>query len=274
MTLDTEKDLQQLKNRLKELADKSYHQNIYTFSGFLGLSEQDVFWQMERELSYAGYKLCGAGNLLCGDAEADHGKELNFEADCDRKVLRFGNPADLGYEEPFPIVCIHMKPLLSKFSDKFSHRDFLGALMNLGIDRSTIGDIKVGDREGYLFCLESIAEYICDNLDKVKHTNIKCEIVQDMGEIPMEEPEELAVLASGERIDGVVSKVYNMSRSDSLSMFREKKVYVNGRLCENNSRLLKSGETVNVRGYGKFIYEGVNYETKKGKLSLKVKVFR
>lgn len=274
MALDTEKDLQQLKNRLRELADKSYHQNIYTFSGFLGLSEQDVFWQMERELSYAGYKLCGAGNISGGDAEAACEKELNFEADCDRKVLRFGNPAELGYEEPFPIVCIHMKPLLSKFSDKFSHRDFLGALMNLGIDRSTIGDIKVGDKEGYLFCLESIAEYICDNLDKVRHTNIKCEIVQDMGEIPMEEPEELVVLASGERIDGVVSKVYNMSRSDSLSMFREKKVYVNGRLCENNSRILKSGETVNVRGYGKFIYEGVNYETKKGKLSLKVKVFR
>ncbi len=252
MALDTEKELQQLKNRLRELAEKSYHQNVYTFSSFLGLSEQDVFWQMERELSYAGYELCEG----------------------DRKVLRFGNPAELGYEEPFPIVCIHMKPLLAKFSDKFSHRDFLGALMNLGIDRNTIGDIRVGEKEGYLFCLESIAEYICDNLDKVKHTNIKCEIVQDMKDLPVEEPEEMVVLASGERIDGVVSKVYNMSRSDSLSMFREKKVYVNGRLCENNSKLLKSGETVNVRGYGKFIYEGVNYETKKGKLSLKVRLFR
>lgn len=282
MALDTEKDLQQLKNRLRELADKSYHQNIYTFSSFLGLSEQDVFWQMERELSFAGYKLCGVGDSVWSEGEVSDGAKDRLRsadnsligADCDRKVLRFGNPTELGYEEPFPIVCIHMKPLLSKFSDKFSHRDFLGALMNLGIDRSTIGDIKVGEKEGYLFCLESIAEYICENLDKVKHTNIKCEIVQDMGEIPVEEPEELVVLASGERIDGVVSKVYNMSRSDSLSMFREKKVYVNGRLCENNSRTLKSGETVNVRGYGKFIYEGVNYETKKGKLSLKVRVFR
>ncbi len=269
MALDTEKDLQQLRNRLRELADKSYHQNIYTFSGFLGLSEQDVFWQMERELSFAGYRLCGYAENL-GGTEAVGGKGDS----ADRKVIRFGNPADLGYEEPFPIVCIHMKPLLAKFSDRFSHRDFLGALMNLGIDRSTIGDIKVGEKEGYLFCLESIAEYICDNLDKVKHTNIKCEIVQDMGEIPVEEPEEMVVLASGERADGIVSKVYNMSRNDSLGMFREKKVYINGRLCENNSRLLKNGETVNVRGYGKFIYDGVNYETKKGKLSLKVRIFK
>ncbi|MBQ7955479.1 MAG: hypothetical protein IJ282_06980 [Lachnospiraceae bacterium] len=252
MAADTEKDLQKLRNRFRELADKSYHQNIYTFSGFLGLSEQDVFWQMERELSFVGYSFWGE----------------------DRKILRFGNPAEMGYEEEFPVVCIHMKPLLSKFSDRFSHRDFLGALMNLGIDRSTIGDIKVGEKEGYLFCQESIARYICENLDKVKHTNIKCEIVEDIGEVPKEEPEEMVVLASGERIDGVISKVYNMSRSDSLAMFREKKVYVNGRLCENNSRSLKCGETVNVRGYGKFIYDGVNYETKKGKLSLKIRLFR
>ncbi len=252
MALEKEKDLRQLQNRLRELADKSYQQNIFTFSGFLGLSEQDVFWQMERELSFAGYTFWGG----------------------DRKVLRFGNPEEMGYEEPFPVVCVEMKPLLAKFSDRFSHRDFLGALMNLGIERSTIGDIKVGEKEGYLFCLESIAPYICENLDKVKHTNIRCQIVEDMGEVPEEEPEELVVLAAGERMDGVISKVYNMSRSDSLSMFREKRVYVNGRLCENNSRLLKSGETVNVRGYGKFIYDGVNYETKKGKLSIKIRIFR
>lgn len=265
MAFETEKDLQQLRNRLRELADKSYHQSIYTFSPFLGLAEQDVFWQMERELQYAGYTLCGG---------VVSGEEAGQEISADRKIIRFGRPEELGYEEPFPIVCIHMKPLLAKFSDRFSHRDFLGALMNLGIDRSTIGDIKVGEKEGYLFCMESIAEYICENLDKVKHTNIKCAVVKDMGEVPVEQPEEMTVLASGERIDGVISKVYNMSRADSLSMFREKKVYVNGKLCENNSKTLKTGEVVNVRGFGKFVYLGVQYETKKGKLNLKVAVYK
>ena len=259
--MDTEKDLQQLRNRFRELAEKSYHQNIYTFSGFLGLAEQDVFWQMERELSYAGYELEGRCGGMAGQQ-------------ADRKVLRFGRPEDMGYEEEFPIVCVHMRPLAAKFADNFSHRDFLGALMNLGIDRSTIGDIKVGEKEGYLLCLDSIAEYICENLDKVRHTNIKCGIVSDMGQVPEEKPEEMEVLASGERIDGVISKVYHMSRTDSLDMFREKKVYVNGRLCENNSRSLKAQDVVNVRGYGKFRYEGLKYETKKGKLCLKVWVYK
>lgn len=270
MALDTEKDLQLLKKRFQELAEKSYRQNIYTFTGFLGLPEQEIFWQMEKELAYAGYRLQGSDKV----PEAGGSRETeNGGMDCDRKIIRFGNPEQFGYEEPFPIVCIHMKPLLSKFSDSFSHRDFLGALMHLGIDRSTIGDIKVGEKEGYLFCQESIAEFICENLEKVKHTSIRCERVSGPEEFWMEEPREMAVLASAERLDGVISKVYNMSRSDSLNLFREKKVYVNGRLCENNSRILKSGETVNVRGYGKFIYDGVNHETKKGKVSLKVRVF-
>ena len=53
MSVDNEKEIQQLKNRIRELADKSYNQNQYTFTGFLGLAEQDALWQGEREKSFA-----------------------------------------------------------------------------------------------------------------------------------------------------------------------------------------------------------------------------
>lgn len=256
MAVNSDKEIQQLKKRLRELAEKSYRQGIYTFSNFLGLSEQDIFWEMEKELQFAGYKLWGG------------------QEDADRRMLRFGSEKEFGYEEEFPVACIHMKPLLVKFADDFSHRDFLGALMNLGIDRGTIGDIKVAQKEGYLFCQTSIAPFICEHLEKVRHTNIRCRIVEDAGDIPREEPEPEQIQVTSERIDGVVSKVYNMSRSESMNMFRDRKVYVDGRLNENNSRILKPGEAVNVRGYGKFIYSGIKYETKKGKLCLEVRVFR
>ena len=269
MAVDTEKDLQVLRNRFRELADRSFRQNVYIFTGFLGLVEQDVFWQMEKELRYAGCRLQGAAGAVRGSEDGQDAGDGT-----DRKVLRFGDPAQLGYEEEFPIVCIHMKPLLEKFSDTFSHRDFLGALMNLGIERSTVGDIRVGEKEGYLYCLDTIAEYICEHLEQVKHTHIRCSVIADPGEMPQEKPREEEVLVSSQRADAVAAKVYNMSRAESIDMFRDKKVYIDGRLCENNSRVLKDGETVNVRGYGKFIYSGVKYETKKGKLSLKVLVFR
>lgn len=256
MAQDSEKEIQQLKNRFKDLANKSFQQGIYTFTGFLGLSEQDIFWQEESALRHAGFTLNGG----CEDA--------------DRVVIRFGNPEELGYEVPFPIVCIHIRPLQQKFADALSHRDFLGALMNLGIERSTIGDIKVGQSQAYLFCLDSIAEFICDNLDKIKHTNVKCSITEDIKSIPREEPEVMNVQVQSLRADALLAKTYNMSREKSLELFRAGKVYVNGRLCENNSRLIKVGETVNARGYGKFTLRGEPRETRKGKLAAEVAVYR
>lgn len=256
MAQDNEKEIQQLKNRFRDLADKAFQQGIFTFTGFLGLSEQDVFWREEPKLRYAGY-------CLNGGCEA-----------ADRVVIRFGSPEEMGYEIPFPIVCVHIQPPAKKFAEELSHRDFLGALMNLGIERSTIGDIKVGEKQAYLFCLDSIAEFICGNLEQVKHTKVKCIVTENYENIPQEEPLQMSIQVQSLRVDAVLAKLYNMSREKSLELFRAGRVYVNGRLCENNSRQLKSGETVNARGYGKFTLTGEPRETRKGKLSVEAAVYR
>ena len=256
MSQEKEKELQQLRNRFRDLADKSFNQNVFTFSGFLGLSEQDTFWKMEQELRYAGF-------LLFGGIE-----------NTDRKMLRFGNAEEFGYEVPFPIVCVHIRPLLAKFADKLSHRDFLGALMNLGIERDTIGDIKVGEKEAYLFCTETIADYICENLNKIKHTNVKCVKNADYTELPEEEPDRKLLQVASLRTDVVIAKVYNLSRESSLELFRAGKVFVNGRLCENNAKTLRDGDVVNARGFGKFVFVEAKGETKKGKINVEVAVYQ
>lgn len=256
MAQENEKEIQQLKNRLRDLAERSYSQGIFTFTGFLGMSEQEIFWQQEKELRHAGYALEGG----CKGA--------------DRVMVRFGDVSELGYEVPFPIVCVHIRPLQQKFADDLSHRDFLGALMNLGIDRSTLGDIKVGHREAYLFCQDSIADFICDNLEQIRHTYVKCSVTEEFESIPREEPETISIQVQSLRVDAVLSKVYNMSREKSLDLFRAGKVYVNGRLCENNSRLLKAGETVNARGFGKFTLTGEPRETRKGRLAVDAAVYK
>lgn len=256
MAQENEKEIQKLKKRFKDLAERSYTQGIFTFTGFLGLGEQEIFWQQEREIRHAGYALEGG----CPDA--------------DRKVIRFGSGQELGYEVDFPIVCIHISPLQQKFADALSHRDFLGALMNLGIDRSTLGDIRVGDRQAYIFCLDSIAEFICGNLVKVKHTHVSCGIAEDFTSVAAKEPESVSVQVSSMRVDAVLARVYNISREKSLELFLAGKVYINGRLCENNSRLLKAGETVNARGFGKFTLKGEARETRKGRLAVEASVYR
>lgn len=256
MALDSQKEEQQLKNRIRDLAEKSFRQNIYTFSGFLGVQEQDVFWRQESELRHVSYEMWGG-------AESS-----------ERKVLRFGSPEDLGYEESYPIVCVHIQPTAPKFAEVLSHRDYLGALMNLGIERGTLGDIKTAEKEAYLFCLDNIADYICTNLEKVRHTAVKCSIVTEIGELPEDKPESREVLLPSLRLDVCLAKVYNQSRNEILEQFRMGKVYVNGRLCENNSKLLKEGDVINLRGFGKFIYAGIRYETKKGKINVEILMYK
>lgn len=255
MTGITEKDLSQLKNRLLELAEKSYSRGIYTFTPFLSLSEQQVFHAVSKEVAYAGYGMEGGSPA------------------CDRKIIRFGSVENMGYEEAYPIVCLEMRPVAPRFADALTHRDFLGAIMNLGIDRSTIGDIFVQEQGGVLFCHENIAPYLMENLNKVKHTNIHCNILDDITGLKASEPKEILLTVSSIRIDGIVAKLYNISRSQSLELFKSGRVFVNGIVTENGSYQMKKDDAVTVRGYGKFIYYDSLGETRKGRERIAVGIF-
>lgn len=253
--MDEEKEVRQLKKRLTELAEKSSRQNIYTYTGFLGMAEQDVFHRMEGELSYAHPALFG------GTEQAE------------RLLVRFGSPEDTGYEEKFPIVLLKIGPLQPKYADTLGHRDFLGALMNLGIERSTLGDIFIKDNCGYLFCLDTIAEFIVEELRKVKHTDVTCSFAEESEVLEKQEKVRRNLTVSSKRADAVIAALYHLSRTQSVELFRARKVFVNGKICENNSYFLKREDAVSVRGEGKFYYDGADRETKKGKLSVGILLY-
>ena len=240
------------KERLVDLAEASFRQGHYTFTHFLSLAEQDEFYQIESELQYAGVTVFGGSE----------GTE--------RQMIRFGNPEEFGYEEQFSICCIHCRPMAARFAEKLSHRDVLGALMNLGIEREVIGDIRVLEKESYFFCLESMRQYICDNLTKVRHTGVLCEKIEELPPAVKPNLKREELVLTSPRCDAVVAKVFSLSRSKVIPLFREKKVFVDGRIYENNSGLLDPDTVISVRGYGKIIYRGILRETKKGRYTVAI----
>ena len=245
-----DKETSILKKRLLDLANQSYQNNMYTFSGFLSLHEQQLVEEIRRENAFIKAEIFG-GNT-----------------DCERVMVRFGDKEELGYEEEFPIDCIKIEPLIEKFADSLAHRDFLGAVMNLGIERNTIGDIFVQGKSAFLYCHSKMTDYLLKELDKIKHTHVKCRLIRDVGEMPVSEPVPKEVLVASCRIDGVIAKVYNISRTGSLELFRTGRIFVNGKLMENNSYVLKAGDSVTARGFGKFIFNEEVYKTKKDKLRI------
>ncbi len=251
---ETERELQLLANRFQDLADRSFRQNMFTFTGFLSLAEQDV---LHRAAAKAGVR-----PSLFGGAEY-----------AERQMARFGDPEELGYEEPFPIVCLCVEPLMEKFAEDFSHRDFLGAVLNTGIDRSAVGDIFPEEKRAYLFCTDAIAPWLEENLTRVRHTRVRCRRVEDVKDLPGPVLVYREEHVASPRCDGVVAAVWNLSRSKSLELFRQKKVFVNGRQMENNSCQLKEGDRVSVRGYGKFFFRGEKHLSRKGKPVVGIDLF-
>ncbi len=236
--------------RFRELADKAYARDICLFTNFLNLNELDLFYRTITTYNYVNTDTFG-GALYC-----------------ERKIIRFGN-----LDTPYPICCIHIRPVLKKFADTLTHRDFLGALIHLGIKRETLGDILICENEAYVFCLDSIADFIIDNLDRVKHTVIKCQKTDTIPETIIYNIAERKLNVASLRLDAIIGEVYELSRSQSQQTLHDKKVFVNGRLCENNSYTVKSDDTITVRGMGKFIFGTIMNTTKKGRFNVIVKVF-
>lgn len=241
--------------RLRELAERSYNNGQFTFTDFMSVAELAVYYENEKELRYAHPELFGG----CEPAE--------------RRIIRFGNEDDLGYSQSFPIAALSIKPIAAKFADELNHRDFLGALMNLGIKREMLGDIFVKDKEACVFCRDSIAEFIIENLTRVKHTSVKVELADNTDEITAPDMEDKIIQVASQRADAVISKVYNLSRQEALNLFPAGLVYLNGRSCTENAKQLSAGDIISVRGKGKFEYSEELNLSKKGRLNCRVRIY-
>lgn len=241
-------------DHIKDLSKRSEDKCIFTFSNFLNGEEINELNIHRSSLTH--FELFGGAD----------GTE--------RQMARFGDENELYYSEEYPIDCIKIEPLSIKFAEALSHRDILGSIMNLSIEREHIGDIVIKDSTAFVFVTKKMSDFICDNLTRVKHTSVKCQKSEFTATDSLFTLEEISVIASSLRADCVIAAVYNLSRSTADSLFDGKKVFINSALLESSSRQLKPSDTVSVRGFGKFIFREEISATKKGRLKLKIDVYK
>lgn len=239
-----------LKKRMKELADKAYQQSVYCSTPFLNLAEQSLFFEIEREVSYI-------------DSRFDGGYP-----DAERKILIFGSEEQFGYGMDPVFCCLRIEPLAVKFSEKLSHRDYLGAILNLGIERECIGDILVEEHGAYVFCLKNMTSFLCENITKIRHTSVRAEIVSPSSFSVQPNLKAVEGFLASCRLDAVISLGFSMSRKESVSFIKNKCVFINSRLTENTSKMVMEGDTISVRGKGKIRFSEVRGQSKKGRFSV------
>ena len=157
-----------------------------------------------------------------------------------------------------------------KYAESLTHRDYLGALLNLGIERSKIGDLAVTDDSCLIFCHADMSDFICKEFTRVRHTLISVEKMQLSEFHYMPERTEIKGNVSSIRLDSVLSSAFPMSRSKLVGYIEGGKVFVNGKMITSNGYRLKENDIISVRGMGRIQYDSVISETKKGRYFIRL----
>ncbi|MGN0520355.1 MAG: YlmH/Sll1252 family protein [Candidatus Fimenecus sp.] len=248
--LDTDIALQK---RFTELSDRADTRQMLVYSDFLNLHEQGVLQSAKIRAPYV---------LLGGHPSAE------------RKVICFGTEDAVKAAENAPFILLKIAPAAPKFADPLTHRDFLGSILALGLRREMVGDILLFDNSGYAFCMESIAAFLADNLDRVRHTTVRVTLADALPNALTAEPETQSVIVASERLDAVLSAVFRLSRGEAQKLIGAERVFMDSCTVTRTDIVLKSNCIISARGYGRFRYCGTERKTKKGKLRVAVQIYQ
>ncbi len=237
------------KNRIAELKERSRIKNIYTFTDFLSPTEQSE---------------AGKDNVLFWG-----GHELS-----ERRKACFGSIEEFGYEPDFGIVLLKITPSGAKFQEPITHRDILGAVLNLGVERAKTGDIFTSEKQSFIFVDEKMAELIKNELKRVGRAVVTVEEAESLPDELRPVIEDKKVSVASPRADSIVGAAYNLSREKSSELFLKSRVTVNGKEFPDGSKKLKANDVTAVRGFGKFIFYEECGESRKGKLYVRLGVYK
>ncbi len=169
----------------------------------------------------------------------------------------------------FPILPITFS---YRKQDKLSHRDFLGALMNLMINRDQIGDILTEEGKAVVFVTKNVSELVLGEISKVGRVGVTATAGADT----LPQTEDFTIITDtvpSLRLDCIVSVGFNISREKATAMIKSGQVLINSFVNTNNSYILKSGEKISSKGFGKFIFDEIGGQSKKGRTYIKIKKY-
>lgn len=188
-----------------------------------------------------------------------------FDA-AERKVLcvYLDEPPEL-WEWPFYVVRLRWKT----GGATLTHRDYLGALMGLGIEHRCLGDLLLCEDGAYLFVVSTQAQTVCDELLSVGRVSVTATLCSELpSEHELPQPEQKTINVASLRVDAVLAAVLHTSRSDAAALVSSGKVMVSHLEVDNPSFLMEEGDSLTVRGVGKFRLQQIGGESKKGRLFL------
>lgn len=257
-----EGELDFLWGHILDLAHRCESRDFLTSTAFLGFSERSAISSF---LSSEGKDL--PPHLFYGGyAEAERSCLVFLPSYLDEETFRLT-------EESCPsfISCLHIYPKSEKFALKVGHRDYLGSLLGLGLERERIGDILLGENDAYVYVLSENLAFIRENLVSVGRNPVRVEEV-----LPSSCPYrpkflEKRIPVASIRLDSLLSGAFLISREEAKRQIEAGNVFLTESKPKPES-YPKQGEHISLKGKGKFVYLGEVGTSRKGKSVVLIKL--
>ncbi|MBP5170267.1 MAG: hypothetical protein ILP14_13870 [Oscillospiraceae bacterium] len=192
--------------------------------------------------------------------------------ECERKIAFFLpfflSREDLDIQEAIKPVRIR------SFFGKPGHRDYLGAILGLGIERNRIGDVLISNDTAVVFCMASVVPLLLRELSKVGRCSVKTEQIS-LSDIsfPERKTRTRDFTVKSLRLDAVAGNMFGVSRSTAAELIRLGAVSLNYTVCEEPDAQIKANDIISVHGKGKGKITDIGGRSKKDRLFVEAEIY-
>ena len=243
----------ELLKRARDLAERCERSGTVCVSGFLSPAEQ---YELQTRL---GYIPCGL---------VFHGGGEN----CERAAAFF--LPDYMTEEMLDVSEYLCAMKLKAYFGQPGHRDYMGALLGMGIGREWLGDIQVEGDTAYVFCMKSVLRHLL-SIEKAGRYTVKASQVP-LEEVPARkvETESLSFSVMSPRLDAVAAGLFHLSRTEAAKQIAAGNVSLNYAQCLKADCVVKEGDILSLKGKGKGSISGMGGTSRKGRLFVYGEIYK
>ena len=240
---------------LSQVLDKieiSLKREKIEYTDFLDMYQVSLVENFLRKIQFQNFKLYG------GYEDAERKVLITFPEKFDDKML------EKNYDKILKVVRIELS---EEEKGKYSHRNYLGGIVKLGLKREKVGDILVGEEGADIITVSDFAEVLkpqLPSLTRFENAKIEIEKIQNVRKLEIK-VEEVSIIVPSLRLDNIVSDLARTSRSKASEIIAQERVFVNGQNETKNSKQVKCGDIVTIRGKGRFIIKEFTGTTRSGR---------
>ena len=230
------------------------------YTDFLDMYQISLVENFLRKISFENYQLFG------GYAESERKVLIVYPEKYSERMI------EKNYNKMLKIIRIELP---EEEHGKYSHRNYLGGIVKLGLKREKVGDILVSDDGADIIVVEDFVEILKKELPSLTRFENSKIAIEEISNIRKKEVkiEEVSIIVPSLRLDNIVSDLARTSRSKAAQIISQERVFINGQNETKLSKQLKLNDVITIRGKGRFVIKEFTGTTRSGRTVIKIEKY-